>query len=313
MSEALLFFTGNRNPSITQTITSGGSAVDLTNCTVEFNQRPMGGTAVTGGSAVIVNATSGDVRYDWGTSDVVDPGYRLVWWTVTNGGRTQDENEAVIEWRDHIPTTEASGQPTYVELEAFKSSVELTGTSYADADIQRALLAASRGVEAACHRRFWLDADATQVRYYTPSSYQRLMIDDLAVLTSLAIDRPGVGAWSEPWTLNTHFVLEPANAVANFQPYESLLRRRLSGYTFPAGVENSVKVTGQFGWLEVPAEIEQAVVIIANKLVRRTREATFGIVVVGAGIDNQSAIRLAKHDPDVVPLLADYVKSQPFA
>ncbi len=307
MSETLVFWTGNRNPSITQTITSGGSAVDLTSKSVDFKMRNVGATAITGGTATIVSAAAGSVRYDWQAADVLTAGQRLVWWQVTSGGRTQDENEALIEFRAHTTAT----QPGYVELEQFKSAMTLTGTTFSDLECQAAILAASRAIDGATGRRFWLDpADTT--RTYTPDSQRRLMIDDLVSVTSVKIDRSSDGVFEETWTQGTHYVLEPFNAAADLRPYESILRRTRAGYLFPAGWEQSVQVIGTFGWPVVPSGIQAATLILASKLVKRIREAPFGIVTVGGAIDGAAAVRIARHDPDVIPLISEFVRHQPF-
>ena len=64
-------------------------------------------------------------------------------------------------------------------------------------------------------------------------------------------------------------------------------------------------MTGVFGWSEVPAPVKQATTIMATRLLRRAREAPFG--VVGLGLDN-APVRIAKIDPDVAFLLNPFVK-----
>lgn len=201
----------------------------------------------------------------------------------------------------------------YITLAALKATLNLTGQTTFDDDLTSAISAACRSIDAACGRRFWLDTDATSVRYYTPDTHQRVMIDDLVTLTSVLVDQNGDGTYEETWTNNTDFVLQPINnpSESPARPYESLVRRKLGNYYWPVGIEHGVKVTGQFGWSAVPPEIAQATTVLAGKLFKRAREAPFGIVSFG-GADSSSAMRIARTDPDVANLIEGYVRHTPF-
>lgn len=192
----------------------------------------------------------------------------------------------------------------YATVNELKATLELSGQSFADDDITLALTAASRAVDRHTRRRFWVDADADQVRYYTPADAAHLLIDDLVTLTALAGDDAGDGTFTESWTLNTDFVLEPLNAAADGEPYTAIRVHHNGSRYFRPGHVRSVRVTGKFGWAVVPDEVKQATKIVAAKLVKRAREAPFG--VVGFGMDG-AAVRIVGQDPDVIGLLQPFV------
>ena len=194
----------------------------------------------------------------------------------------------------------------YVEIAEIKSTLELNGESFADPDLERALTAASRGIEKLTRRRFWPDADATQVRYYTPAGCHSLRVDDLLTLTTLQTDPGGDGTFEETWTVNTDHVLEPLNAVADGEPWTKIVVHPNGGYRFPSGYPRSVKVTGKFGWLVAPEEIKQATMILATRLMVRARQAPFGVVSFGM----EGAAHIARTDPDVMSLAGPYIRDR---
>ena len=193
----------------------------------------------------------------------------------------------------------------YITSAELKATLSLTGQTYADADVASAITAASRAIDNICNRRFYADADALQVRYYTPTSTSAVKVDDVVTFTSLSTDPAGDNTFPDSWTLHTDFELEPLNAAADGWPYTKLVVRSNGAYTFPFGYERSVMLTGKFGWATVPDSIVQATTIIASKLLKRSREAPFGILAIGM---NGEAVRLSRVDPDVNMLVGPYIK-----
>lgn len=292
MPDRLVFWKGNRNPAITETITIDGTPVDLTLATVKFQMRAVGSTTLkVDAAATIVTPLAGAVQYSWAAADVDTASTFLIWWRVTTGGKTQDVSEAIIEFRDHAPIAN-----TYVELERAKETISTSGFSHADGDLSEALESASRAVDDICGRRFYLDADATSVRYYTADSIDKVYIDDLSVLTSLETDSTGDGVYERTWT-TSDYQKEPINNPSDSKPYTYICRKPLGSQYFPSWVPNGVKVTGQFGWSTVPAQVKSATMILAGMYMKRMREAPFGIVGV------ESLVRLGKSDPQVMGLL----------
>lgn len=308
MPNLLVWSVGNRNPAITETITSGGAPVDLSSSTVKFKAREVGSSTllIDAAATFATDGTDGAVVYAWSAADASSGALSaarqlLVWWEVTTGAKTQDVGEAVIEVRAHAPLTNA-----YVELEQLKATLEIT-ESYADLDLQSAITAAGHAIDQLCNRRFYTDADANQVRKYTASSGRFLHVDDLVTLTTLKTDGNADGTYETTWTVTTDYVLEPANAAADSWPYTTIRRHPLSSRLFPVGYPNAVEVTGKFGWPAVPAAIIEATRILAGRFFKRTRETPYGVVTV-PGLEVAAAIRIGQSDPDVTTLIGPYMK-----
>ena len=105
------------------------------------------------------------------------------------------------------------------------------------------------------------------------------------------------------WTLNTDYNAEPLNAAANAQPWTKLCVHPRGRHFFPANFPRSVELTGKFGWLSVPSQVEQATTLLAHRLLKRARQAPFGIS--GLGLDG-SVVRIMMSDPDVMMLLRPF-------
>lgn len=193
----------------------------------------------------------------------------------------------------------------YASVAELKAALSLTGETFADPDIQLALTAASRAIDNATHRRFWPDADTAQIRYYNPDTYNEVTIDDLITLTAVAIDRTGDNTFTESWTVNTDFILEPLNAAAGSEPYTSLRIHYRSTRIMP-WYPRSVRVTGKFGWTAAPDAVKEATMMLSSRLLKRVREAPFGIA--GFGVDG-SAVRVMRDDPDVYSLICPYTRT----
>lgn len=78
---------GDRLPSLSATLEEiDGSAVDLSGGTVKFLMRRRAGlAALIDASAAVVNASLGQVRYDWGAGETATPGTYQGEFEFTNG------------------------------------------------------------------------------------------------------------------------------------------------------------------------------------------------------------------------------------
>jgi hypothetical protein len=307
MSEQLLFWKGNLEPSINDRITTTDgngvtSGVDLTAyADVRFRMRPVGGT-ITVDRPVSFKDAAGNWRYDWQAGDTDEVGQHLVWIrTIDGNGKTQDVAEAMIVIADHVPIEHG-----YLEPEQWKTALEMTNQRYADQEIEWSIESASRIVDHLTGRRFWADADATEVRYYTAEVDDEVWIDDLLELTSVETAPGSDGVFSQTWTRDTDFRLAPYDAPAKGYPWRRIELTSGCRYRLPSR-PHAVKITGQWGWAAPPANVVEATLLIATQLVRRVRDAPFGII--GFGIDGQVA-RINRTDPDLVRLLEPYTRKR---
>lgn len=197
---------------------------------------------------------------------------------------------------------------TYVTREEMKHTLELTGLTFADLDIDQAIAAASIGIDKYVDRSFGTSG-GTEVRYFTPVRGGWIQIDDLVTCATFESDSDGDGVYETTWTEGTDFRLAPFNAAAKGEPYERVTVMRTATkrfYSYPG----SVKITGTWGWPEIPAPVKQATQIIAERLMRRARDAPFGVVAVGI---DAGGMQIPKLDPDMRFLLEEYMRDDVLA
>lgn len=194
---------------------------------------------------------------------------------------------------------------TYISKTDLKATLNI-GSTYADADIDRALEAASRCCDGYKNTRFW---STVETRYYTgcPGD-DSLDVDDFNALTSVAVDQDGDGIYETTWVDGTDFYKDPINAVALGIPYRKISLYRQRGKWFPP-YQNNVKIVASFGWATAPGNVIQATSIYAARLLKRARETPNGIVVVAA--EAVAAARIGKIDPDVAHLLDTIPNDKP--
>jgi hypothetical protein len=183
----------------------------------------------------------------------------------------------------------------YALLADFKTAVTISDTTD-DTDIEAAIEAASRQIDAIANRRFWQDGTVATRTYY-PSEAYRVYVDDISTTTGLIVkvDQDGDGTFETTLTINTDFLLEPVNAGADYpvRPWESI--RLISGgqlSTFPSisTARPSVQVTAKFGWSAVPDAVERATITQARNVWKSVDASNDAIQVSVEGFPVRSPI-----------------------
>ena len=284
-------FKGARQPPLYSTLTADDPAFDPipASATATFYMRDVDSSTpykVNGAAAVVTSEPANTLRYDWAAADVDTAGFYVGWFRVTLAGGQYAETPEFLIWiKDHV------GLDSYVSSEELKSTLAIK-SDYANADLEQAVEAASRAIDARTGRTFTLGA-AGEVRTYSTVSPTYVEIDDAVAITSVVVN--GTAAVS-----GTDY-----NQVAGGVGYPISSLESIGGYTFPTR-SRVIVVTGTFGWTEVPAQIKTATKIIASRLLQRARSAAFG--VVGLGFEG-AAVHIARFDPDLDLLLEDFERS----
>jgi hypothetical protein len=197
----------------------------------------------------------------------------------------------------------AGSQPTnvYTTLADVRNSLQIED-SLDDTSIQAAIIAASRMIDDYCQRSFYQEGTlaAPITKYYTAVNPWYLEIDDLIQPTELRTRPALTGTYSTVWDLNTDVMYEPVNNPELGRPITRLLA--VGAYVFPYFFPQTVKLTGVWGYPEVPYEVEMACKIQAARLFVR-KQSPFGI----AGSVELGTVRLnSRLDPDVEMLLKTF-------
>jgi hypothetical protein len=174
-------------------------------------------------------------------------------------------------------------------------------------DTQLALMAsaASRAVDKATNRQFGQVNSAELRSYYARPDFDRghglwvVDVDDFMDLTGMVVTVDGV-------TVST-FDKAPLNAAPKGEPWTRIEFTDAS-QTQPSVWPNRVDATIKWGWSAIPTTVKAATLLQGSRFFAR-RSAPFG---VAGSPDSGSEMRLmAKADPDVFVMLADYRRMGP--
>ena len=187
----------------------------------------------------------------------------------------------------------------YSTRDALKLRLNIeAGDSTRDSLLDGALTAASRGIDTATGRRFWLDTEATARTFTLAGNLvrgddgNRLLLNDMGAEPTLV----ETGATAS-WAAVTGYDTAPDNALVRGRPITAL--------ALPAGGWGSgprARVTARWGWPAIPGEIEEATLIQAARLYRR-KDSPEGVT----GSAEWGVVRLSRRDPDVWALIEHFV------
>jgi hypothetical protein len=201
----------------------------------------------------------------------------------------------------------AIGAP-YALLQELKDYANAQKDTF-DGLLTDSLDAATRGIEAVCHRQF-NDADTASVRTIPVSKVLTAnvaYVDDFHTTTGLVIetDDDGDGVFETTWT-TADYQLEPLDGIMDGRPGWPYTRiRAVDVLTFPRPTNQraSLRVTARWGWAAVPKPVKQACLIVATEIYK-SKDAPFGI----AGATDFGTLRV-RENPLVMKKLAPYIRT----
>jgi len=193
-----------------------------------------------------------------------------------------------------------NGYATLADVKA-RLGIETADTAD-DTKLENMIEGISRAIDELCCRRFYSDgSDAT--RYFTAEVSEAVNPGDMVALTTLATDENGDRVYERTWAA-TDYDLEPYNAVLDSKPYTEIAVTPQGVYSFPSGIKKGVKIVGKWGWPATPKSLNEACLLLTEKLFKR-KDAIFGVVgTPGMGELKQ----IIKDDPEVNLLLMPYRK-----
>jgi len=190
---------------------------------------------------------------------------------------------------------------SYATLDEFKSAVEIADT-VDDADIQRALDAATSWINHYTGRTFWAVDSTASVRYFLPYETMRLEVPDLSSVTDLAIDTAGNESFRAVLDADD-YDLYPLYLMPDMGGYTEIRLKPLAPSWFVLGYQ--ARVTALWGFGSTPAAVKQACILIANRWFARL-SVPFSM---WEAPQTGELATIVQRDEDVINLLGPYVTS----
>ena len=200
-------------------------------------------------------------------------------------------------------TTAGDGlENAYATLAELKTAdiLNFSDTSH-DAVLEREINAASRRIDEFCGRHFY---QVSEIRYFTPRNHNILDVDDIYSSTGLTVEfDTNRDAVFDLTLTSSDWNLWPYNPK-NGRPWVRLETTLINGYSFYV-LPKSVKITALWGWASIPDQINQACVMLAQRLHKRNATILGQAAASAVGV---ISMKIPKIDPDVEMLLLDFRK-----
>ncbi|GGN96150.1 hypothetical protein GCM10010112_87140 [Actinoplanes lobatus] len=186
----------------------------------------------------------------------------------------------------------------YYPLQLLKLGMSAGPDTGREALLVNALESASRAVETYCGNRIFYRSALTALslrvrgRVVECDDGDELLVPDLAAPPTLVEIRTGRGG---EWKPVTAYDVEPGDALIFDRPARLLLAGP-AAWGF-----DRVRITAEWGWPAVPADIREATKLLATRLYLR-KDSPDGT----AGVGEWGPVRVAASDPDVRALLEPF-------
>jgi hypothetical protein len=190
----------------------------------------------------------------------------------------------------------------YVTLNELKSYLKIDDSTE-DALLEQIVESASRSIDRIANRRFYLDANAS-ARQYRATGAVVALIDDIGTTSGLIvqIDQAGDGTFATTLTLNSDYLVEPFNALAQNRPITRITM--ISGFfPEPFNYRPGIQVTARWGFPTVPDDIVEATLILSADLYKR-KDSIGGVL----GLSELGAIRMSPLGRDIAAITKPYQK-----
>ena len=187
----------------------------------------------------------------------------------------------------------------YATLEDLKALLRIPASDTVDdAQLSRAIEAASRRIDGACDRIFYQEP-TTSARVYDATNLSSVSIDDVSTIAGFSVRVDDGFDYNTIIVNNVDFRIEPLNNLAKGLPFYRLVS--LSGVFPRSTVRPGVQVTARWGWPSVPNPIRDATLLMAGRLFKRG-DSLLGV----AGFSDMGVITVRGVDPDVDHLIQPF-------